>query len=73
VGRGMQNAAPSRAVRPPVLGQFAEHLAVWRAGQHAVAAALDKQPLAVIDRLLPVDPSQPFIAGRIDDEQGVEL
>ena len=55
------------------LGELAEHLAVRRAAQHAIAAVLNKLPLAVIDRLLPVDPSQPFIVGRIHDEQGVEL
>jgi hypothetical protein len=57
----------------PVLGEFAEHLAVGCAAQHSVAEVFDNLRLAVVDRPSPSNPSQPFIAGRIHDEELAEL
>ena len=58
---------------PPVLGELAEHLAIGRSAEHPVAEVFDNLRLAVVDRPLPSNPSQPFIVGRIHDEQLVEL
>ena len=57
----------------PVLGEFAEHLAIGGAAQHSVAEVLDKLRLTVVDRLFPLNPSQPLIEGSSHDEELVEL
>src|ERR1035437_904726 len=57
----------------PVLGEFAEHLAIGGAAQHSVAEVFDKLRLTVVDRLFPLNPSQPLIEGSIHDEELVEL
>ena len=57
----------------PVLSELAEHPAVGRSAEHPVAHVFAKLRLAVVDRPFPSNPSQPFIVGRIHDEQLVEF